>query len=403
MVDINLIPWREVDHHKKIQRMLLWVMLIMMVIVAVGWGYYKKNLKQLQLQMHRSDDLAQEMQKLRLIKTPSTQMVQDNKRIREHRSIPKEKKLTQEPLQVRIVTIHYAKAIDLAAIIRDKSTALLSRRGTIAVDARTNVVWLEDTETQIKKMVTLIKCLDIPAQQIIIEARLVTMNQDSAQDLGIRLGLIRPNLTPVEGGSGFQQSSDAGHFGVNMAATPINATAATIGFAEALFTSQRLLDIELSALESEGRAKVIASPRLVTSNQVAALIESGEDIPYQEFSLNGTTSVAFKKAVLRLKVVPRITVKHELMMSLMINQDSDSGKRVQGVPIISTKFIETNILVHHGQTIVLGGIYQEDHNHQTDQVPLLGHLPIVGELFQKNQMRTRHEALLIFITPKIVT
>ncbi len=118
--------------------------------------------------------------------------------------------------------------------------------------------------------------------------------------------------------------------------------------------------------------------------------------------MNGNTSVAFKKAVLRLQVVPQITAKQELMMSLVINQDADSGKRVQGVPIIATKSIETHILVRHGQTIVLGGIYQEDHNRQVDQIPILGDIPWIGDFFQRQHMRVRHETLLIFITPRIL-
>ena len=164
-----------------------------------------------------------------------------------------------------------------------------------------------------------------------------------------------------------------------------------------------LLDLELSALESEGRAEIVASPRLMTTNQQAATIESGEDIPYQESTSSGATAVAFKKAALSLKVTPQITPDGKLLMDLLINQDSDSGRRVQGVPIIITKSIETNVLVNNGQTIVLGGIYRQDKNNSVTRVPFLGDLPVVGNLFRRSQARLSNEELLIFITPRIIT
>ncbi len=398
MVDLNLLPWRDNLYHSKLKRVVGWLLGLGLIVLALGLGYVHRSQQRMQEQTQRNLQLQQEVHRLRKLKRshpeaqpPGLQGNPDAVFI---------KKRLRQTLQIKVVSVHYAKAVDLAMMIKDKTNGLLSRRGTVTVDPRTNVLWLEDTEVQLKKLLVFIKRLDIPAQQIVIEARLVNMNQESARDLGIRLGLIAPSKLSTEGVS---LPSQGGRLGVDLAAKPLEAAAASLGLTEALWASQRLLDIELSALESRGKAKVIASPRLVTSNQIAAVIESGEDIPYQEFSTNGTTSVAFKKAVLRLQVIPQITAKQELMISLVINQDADSGKRVQGVPIISTKSIETHILMRHGQTIVLGGIYQQDRNHQHDQIPFLGDLPIVGQVFQRKQLRMRHETLLIFITPRIVS
>ena len=163
------------------------------------------------------------------------------------------------------------------------------------------------------------------------------------------------------------------------------------------------MDLELSALESEGRAEIIASPRLMTTNQQSAVIESGQDIPYQQATSSGATAVAFKKAVLSLKVTPQITPDGKLLMDLFITQDADSGQRVQGVPIILTKSIQTNVLVNNGQTIVLGGIYKADKNNRITRVPFLGSLPVVGYLFSRTQTTADNEELLIFITPRIIT
>ncbi|KTD22423.1 type IV pilus (Tfp) assembly protein PilQ [Legionella londiniensis] len=190
---------------------------------------------------------------------------------------------------------------------------------------------------------------------------------------------------------------------MDLGALPITGSPGSIGIALAKLGNDVLLDLELSALESEGRAEIIASPRLMTTNQQAAVIESGEDIPYQEATSSGATAVAFKKAVLSLKVTPQITPDGKLLMDLQINQDSDSGRRVQGVPIIITKSIETNVLVNNGQTIVLGGIYRQDKNNNITRIPFLGELPIVGNLFTRSSARLTNEELLIFITPRIIT
>jgi type IV pilus assembly protein PilQ len=312
-------------------------------------------------------------------------------------------------IRSEIIQINYAKAADIASILKDKDNSILTERGKVSVDARTNNILLQDRDNQIEEIKSLIRKLDIPVKQVLIEARIVNVRKGCAEDIGIRFGVIKANhlggtLEGLNGYSGTEIVEDVpitDRLNVDLGALPIDASPASVGIALAKLGNGVLLDLELSALESEGRAEIIASPRLMTTNQQTAVIESGEDIPYQEASSSGATAVSFKKAVLSLKVTPQITPDGKLLMDLLINQDADSGRRVQGVPIILTKSIETNVLVNNGQTIVLGGIYKQDKNSSVTRVPLLGHLPLVGHLFSRRQVRESNEELLIFITPRI--
>lgn len=315
------------------------------------------------------------------------------------------------PLHSSLLQINYARAVDIANLLKDKSSSLLSDRGTLSVDARTNTIWLQDTQTQIQEIKTLVKRLDVPVKQVIIEARIVNMMKNCAEDLGVRWGVS--NSTHLSGtidaankfanGVAPADIAVSDRLNLDLGAIPFDASPVSIGVALAKLGDHVLLDLELSALESEGRAEIVASPRLMTSNQQSAVIESGEDIPYQEATLGGGTAVAFKKAVLSLRVTPQITPDGKLLMDLLINQDADSGRRVQGVPIVLTKSIATNVLVNNGQTIVLGGIYKHDKNNMIMRVPFLGTLPLVGNLFRRKQVKKRNEELLIFITPRIIT
>jgi len=315
------------------------------------------------------------------------------------------------PIRSELLQINYAKAIDIAVMLKDKTNSLLSDRGTLSVDARTNTIWLQDTSIRIHEIRALVTKLDVPVKQVVIEARIVNMNKDSSEDIGVRFGVSKPMQLSgtLEGANQLAQGvlpADvpvAQRLNLDLGAIPIDASPISIGIALAKLGDNVLLDLELSALESEGRAEIVASPRLMTTNQQPAVIESGEDIPYQESTLSGATAIAFKKAVLSLKVTPQITPDGKLLMDLLINHDSDSGRRVQGVPIIITKSIETTVLVNNGQTIVLGGIYKHDKNNMVTRVPFLGELPVVGHLFSRKQARIRNEELLIFITPRIIS
>ena len=319
--------------------------------------------------------------------------------------------LNLTPLRSRLLQIHYARAADLANMIQDKNSSLLSERGTISVDVRTNSIWLQDTAEHLYQIQRLVERLDIPVKQVEIEARIVNMMKDCAQDLGVRWGVSKSLYVTgtLDGANKLSQgvmladTPVSERLNVDLGAIPFDANPASIGIALAKLGDHTLLDLELSALESEGRAEIIASPRLMTTNQQAAVIESGEDIPYQQATLSGATAVSFKKAVLSLKVTPQITPDGHLLMELLINQDSDSGRRVQGVPIVLTKSIATSVLVANGQTIVLGGIYKKGKNNAITRVPLLGTLPFVGHLFSRTHVKKQNEELLIFITPRIIT
>lgn len=312
--------------------------------------------------------------------------------------------------QTALIQIRYAKAHDIEQLLNKQSQTLLSKQGVVGADDRTNLLWIQETPKRIERIKLLIKHLDIPHQQVVIEARIVNMSKECAEDLGVRFGITQAPLSGTLAGA-TQLSTGvspellplASRLNVDLSAIPLGASPASMGMAIAKFGHHALLDLELSALESEGRAKIIANPSLMTTNQQTAVIEAGEDIPYQESNLNGATSIAFKKAVLSLKVTPQITEHDQLLMDLFINQDSDSGQRVQGVPIILTKSITTKVLVKHGETIVLGGIYKQEKSHRMAYVPFLGTLPIIGHLFRREQRRIRNEELLIFITPRIMS
>ncbi len=318
-----------------------------------------------------------------------------------------------EPIRSELLQINYAKAADLAILIKDKQNSLLSERGKVSVDARTNTIWIQDTGTKIEEVRDLIKQLDIPVKQVLIEARIVEVSKDFSQDIGIRWGISRPPtlIGTLAGANQMQQGVAPANvtpftdrLNLDLVAAPANlATPATLGIALAKINDNILLDLELSALESEGRAELISSPRLITINQQSALIESGQEIPYQEATSSGATAVAFKKAVLSLKVTPQITPDGKILMDLQINQDTASPQTFNGVPAILTKEIQTNVLVNNGQTIVLGGIYTQDKTKTINRIPFFGELPVVGVLFRNKQVGIKNDELLIFITPKIIT
>lgn len=329
-----------------------------------------------------------------------------------------------EPLHSIFIEINYAKATDLATLIKEKGNSLLSKNGTITVDERTNSLWIQDNDTKLGEIRDFIKKLDIPVKQVLIESRIVDVSKNVTTDLGISFGFTHPNhvsgtlngantmLNNIIGPTASASSGMAGaaavtpvtdRLNVDLPAQPTVGQAASMGIALAQLGGNILLDLELSALENEGKAELIASPRVITANQQEATIEEGQEIPYQQSTSSGATSVSFKKAVLSLKVTPQITPDGRVLMRLKINQDSPSGQLFNGVPAINTKEIETNVLVKNGQTIVLGGIYQRNKSNNVVRVPFFGTLPYVGALFRQTHVEDTNEELLIFITPKILT
>ncbi|MCS5710033.1 type IV pilus secretin PilQ [Candidatus Berkiella aquae] len=323
------------------------------------------------------------------------------------------------PLRSEYMQVNYAKAADLAALLKTDKNSMLSSRGTVSVDERTNTLLVQDTANKIEEIRSLIRRLDVPVRQVLIESRVVFANDDFEDALGVTFSSaakFRPGNEPVVGFAGDKLGADniaqgatpasqalVDRLNVNLpAALPSGAAGfAQFGLAIARLPGGTILDLELMALENEGLGKIVASPRLVTSNQQQAYIESGEEIPYQEAASSGATSIAFKKAVLRLEVTPQITPDDHIILDLKVNQDS-RGVVTAGVPAINTREIHTKVLVANGETVVLGGIYQQQKNQTKTEVPFLGKLPVVGWLFRNETNSDHRNELLIFVTPKII-
>ncbi|NOJ26152.1 type IV pilus secretin PilQ [Vibrio coralliilyticus] len=328
-----------------------------------------------------------------------------------------QEKVTAElqPLESEIIAMRFAKAADIAALLSDSAaTRMLSERGAISIDTRTNSLLIRDVAINIQAMKAIITALDVPVKQVQIEARIVSLNEGDLQELGVRWGFSSTNGSHSVGGSiennlanlnlyGDSNSSLDDFLNVNLAATSVNAS--TIAFQVAKLGSDTLLDLELSALQRESRAEVISSPRLITTNKQPAYIEQGTEIPYLEAASSGATSVNFKKAVLSLKVTPQITSDNRLILDLNVTQDrpgqvvkTGTGEAVA----IDTQRIGTQVLVNNGETIVLGGIYQHSVSDTVDQVPLLGDIPLIGALFRRTYQQMGKSELLIFVTPTVV-
>lgn len=325
-------------------------------------------------------------------------------------------------LKSELISIHFAKASEIAEMIAgDGDISMLSDRGSITVDERTNALLVRELEENIEVIKGIVESLDIPVKQVQIEARIVTVNEGDMQELGVRWGFtstngnnttgasIENNLATIglydEGGDS-EDGSSVGlddFLNVNLGATSPNAS--SIAFQVAKLGSDTLLDLELSALQTENKAEIISSPRLITTNKKPAYIEQGTEIPYLESSSSGATAVSFKKAVLSLKVTPQITPDNRLVLDLSVTQDK-VGKAVKtglGEAIsIDTQRIGTQVLVNNGETVVLGGIFQHNITNTTDKVPLLGDLPYLGKLFSRSYESVGKSELLIFVTPKVV-
>ncbi len=247
-------------------------------------------------------------------------------------------------LQSQSWKIHYARAVEIAEILQGNNAGILSDRGHLSVDMRTNQILARDTSEHLVVINRWIRRLDIPVKQVLVEARLVSMDQDAERQLGIDFTVRQPDAAAA-GPVLFAHNEQKGKYSIAIARLPDGSE----------------LDVKLVALEQQGRAELISSPSLFTGSQQEASIEAGEEVPYQEVSESGGTAVAFKKAVLGLKVTPQILPNGSVRLALKINQDRPAARMVQGVPSISTRQIVTNVTVKNGQTIVLGGIYEINH------------------------------------------
>ncbi|WP_420938990.1 type IV pilus secretin PilQ [Aeromonas veronii] len=321
-------------------------------------------------------------------------------------------------LYTEYLQINYAKASEVAALLSSESTKLLSPRGAVSVDERTNVLVVKDTADVISSIKRMLDILDIPVKQVVIEARMVTIDDGFDEALGVRWGVTKNdghgNSTSGSiagndgsgnnnGGSTITRPTADDRLNVNL---PVTNAAGTLAFQVARLADGTLLDLELSALEKESKAEIIASPRVTTANQKPALIEQGTEIPYVESSSSGATSVTFKKAVLSLKVTPQITPDNRVILDLTVTQDTKGETVPTGTGdavSINAQSITTQVLVNNGETLVLGGIYQQTIKSDVTKVPLLGDIPGLGALFRKTTSENKKRELLIFVTPKIVT
>lgn len=319
-----------------------------------------------------------------------------------------------EPLRTESFQLNYAKAADVAKLVSDATQRILSKRGSAVIDARTNTVFIQDVPTRLEEVRRLIGQVDIPVQQVLIEARIVEANDSFSKNLGVRFGYSdqRPAGSRVlgDGDTRFQFGPTVTNGGTSVTSSGnfVNLPASGVGgfnpgqFSLILFNSAftRFLNLELSALEADGKGKIVSSPRVLTANNVEAIIEQGTEIPFQQATSSGATSVSFRRAVLALKVKPQITPDGNIIMALDVNKDA-VGEVLSGAITINTKHVKTEVLVENGGTVVIGGIYTQDINNNTTKVPFFGDLPGVGALFRNNARRDNKTELLIFITPRL--
>jgi type IV pilus assembly protein PilQ len=334
------------------------------------------------------------------------------------------------PLRTEFLQVNYAKASDIANLLKaGGGGSLLSERGSVSIDERTNTLLVRDTTEQLEQIRSMVATLDIPVRQVLIESRIVIVSDDFSRELGVRAGFTRvsDDVSDLFAISGSAQATDSivgsaldnlantgqpypvqvpfGNFdryNVNM---PVSNPAGRIALAILDF-DDFLIDLEISAAQAEGKGEIVSSPRVITANQREAVIEQGVEVPYQESASSGATTTSFKKAVLSLKVTPQITPDDRVILDLEVNKDS-VGELVPSatggfVPSIDTRSISTQVLVDDGQTVVLGGILETDRREAERKVPFLGDIPGLGYLFKSKQRTNNRDELLIFVTPKIL-
>ncbi len=353
---------------------------------------------------------------------------------REQVELESRKKLAElEPVRTQAFQLNYTKAETIArslvgsALVAqaiDNATGqnsgrILSPRGSVIFEQRTNQLFVTDIPSKLEEVQAMIAKIDIPVRQVLIEARIVEAADNWGQSLGVKLGFANLSGAPTSG-PGAQVGGNYAAVGAQTGQSPpvdfsntqfvnlpantgaLGAAAAT--FALSLFSASadKFLNLELSALESDGNGKIVSSPRVITADQVKALIEQGEELPYQAATSSGATSVQFRKAILKLEVTPQITPEGFVLLDLDVNKDSVGRPTLQGFAI-DTKHVRTQVLVENGGTVVIGGIFTQTNQEQVNKVPLLGDIPYMGWLFKNRLLTTKKTELLVFITPKIVT
>jgi type IV pilus assembly protein PilQ len=322
-----------------------------------------------------------------------------------------------ERLRTEFIKVNYAKAGDMAELLKQTDNAILSPRGSVSVDERTNTLLVKDTNSSLQNVRNLLLELDIPVRQVLIESRVVIANDDFSKELGVRFGVSRDSQGITTPGDAAYTSgtldgitnltndeplNTANSLNVNL---PVQNPAGTFALALAKLPLGTLLEMELSAAQIEGRGEVVSSPRVITADAHTARIEQGVEIPYLELS-NGDATLRFRKAVLSLEVTPQITPDDRVIMDLDVHKDS-VGQTVNfgsglSAPSIDTREVQSQLLVDNGQTVVLGGIYETEKTNQVTRVPFFSDLPFVGNLFKSSMQVDDRSELLIFVTPKIL-
>jgi len=343
-----------------------------------------------------------------------------------------------EPLRTESFQLNYTKAPDIAAQLRQNGSSgggsgstgssLLSARGSVIAEPRTNQLFISDIPSRLEQIREMIVKLDVPVRQVLIEARIVEASDTFGKSLGVKLG--GGDLRGIKGGDAGYSVGNGNRlaFGgnydavgatngslpaagmnsansqfINLPAMGINGVAPA-NFALSLFSSaaNRFLNLEISALEADGKGRVVSSPRVITADQTKASIEQGTEYPYQQATSSGATSIAFRKAVLSLEVTPQITPEGNIILDLNVNKDSP-GVEVAGGMAINTKRVQTQVLVENGGTVVIGGIFELTESESVNKVPLLGDIPVLGNLFKQRATSSDKQEMLVFITPKIIS
>ncbi|MCA8237364.1 type IV pilus secretin PilQ [Burkholderia cenocepacia] len=305
-----------------------------------------------------------------------------------------------EPLASRTFVLHYPRAQDVQRLLAGATgQRLLSKRGAAAADPRTNLLFVTDLAPRITQIAGLIEAIDRPSRQVRIEARIVEGEQGFSRNLGARVALRAQGRPPAAEGASF--TADARN-ALDLAARPLGGfDAATAGFTLFAAPLSRVLDIELSALEAQGRGQIVSRPRVVTADRVKAIVEQGSELPYQAKVGNGMSGVQFRRATLKLEVEPQITPDGRVVLDLDVTKDS-VGEPTAAGPAIHTKHVQTRVEVENGGTVAIGGIYEQLNRNDVTRVPLLGKIPFLGALFRHRAQRDQRNELVVFITPTVV-
>ena len=328
-----------------------------------------------------------------------------------------------EPMRTESFQLNYQKAEDLKKLLSDPAQKVLSKRGSAVVDPRTNTLFIQDTPTKLEEVRALIKQIDVAVRQVLIESRIVEASDTFSKNIGARLGTVNRGTAAGYGGSNvkfvpgglsrsvgvqtgqaqdYPESFFPDSYSVNLPAPAIAGNVAG-AFALTLFNTAatRFLNLEITALQSDGKGKIISNPRVITADNVEAIIEQGTEIPYQQATSSGATSISFRKATLSLKVKPQVTPDDNVIMVLEVHKDSVGTQTTAG-PSIDTKQVNTQVLVENGGTVGIGGIFTQTEQKTINKIPLLGDIPIVGALFKNELNQNDRNELLIFITPRIM-